>query len=74
MRRPKLTPTRVEGLTLLADRVRPLAKARVRRGDLFSLTPAEAKQIRAAIKFVDDLKAWRAARNQPQPTQGELFS
>lgn len=60
MKRPRITPERVQALKVLADKARPVAKAR--RNDLFSGTREERAALRRAIKFVDDLAKWHKVR------------
>jgi len=62
VRRPQLTPARIEGLKMLADHMRPLAAARAGRHGLFQLRSEDAKKVRNAIRYADALAKWQKER------------
>lgn len=64
MKRPSLTRKRVEGLVLIAERARPLVKARAGRGNLFRLERAENERILAALDFVDQMAVYERERER----------
>lgn len=64
MRRPRLTPERIESLKLVADKLRHVSEAR--RDGLFTGTRKERAEIRRAISFIDDLMAWNDSRRLPR--------
>ena len=58
IRRPAISGRRIQGLLLLADRVRIIARSRAGANWLSQLPPQEAPKVRTAITYIDQLESW----------------
>lgn len=66
-RRPALTNERIIALAALAELARPRLKSRVGSNLFGFATTHQANAVRAAVKYIDDLSAWHAARTKNPP-------
>lgn len=64
MRRPSITPRRIDGLAAIADRIEPTVAAMKgkRVENLFAYPAAERERIRKGLKLIRQLTAWQAGR------------
>lgn len=66
-RRPRLTQERFDGLRVLAERVKPMADGR--QSPLFRLPKSELAVAKLAIKYVEEMDAWRRKCRAMKPLE-----
>lgn len=59
-RRPRLTRERIEGLSVIADIVRPRLHAKP--GAVQGIPPENVDRVRAAVAYIRDIEKWSKDR------------